>query len=96
MIHNLFLSYDLMKPGQNYATVQHRIKQLGRWYRVQFSLYYVQSPLDMRAAHDFVRAVMDSDDKLAVIDAENAYVSSVPTGDLAALQTVFAQALQPA
>lgn len=96
MVHNLFIAYDLMQPGQNYKAVQHRIEQLGAWYKLQYSLYYVQSDLDMKAAHDFVRAAMDSGDNLAVIDARNAYVSNVPTCDLAVLQNVFVRALQPA
>ena len=95
MVHNLFISYDLMQPGQNYDAVQDRIKQLGAWYKLQYSLYYVQSTLDMKSAHDVVRTAMDCGDNLAVIDARNAFVSTIPTGDLAALQTVFAQALQP-
>lgn len=70
---------------------QDRIKRLGKWYKLQYSLYYVQSALDSETAHDFVRVAMDSSDKLAVIDAVAAYVSNVPSGDLSVLQAVFAE-----
>lgn len=90
MAFNLFIAYDLIAPGQKYDAVQDRIKQLGPWYKLQYSLYYVQSEADPKAAHDFVRGVMDGTDNLAVIDARDAYVSAVPEGDLHALRTVFA------
>ncbi|MGI6855497.1 hypothetical protein [Mesorhizobium sp. 1B3] len=86
---NLFLAYDLIHPGQNYHAVQTQIMHLGRWYKLQDSFYYVQTDMDMKAAHDFVRLAMDDSDKLAVIDARNAYVSNLPVGDLVALQQVF-------
>lgn len=90
MAYNLFVAYDLIPPGQNYDAVQNQIKQLGPWYKLQYSLYYVQSVLDMKAAHDFVRLVMDGSDHLAVIDARDAFVSTLPAGDLAAIRNVFA------
>jgi len=89
-VHNLFIAYDLMSPGQHYEAVQNRIKQLGRWYKLQYSLYYVQSSLTLEQAHTFVRGVMDADDKLAVIEAENAWINQVPLDDLAQIRTVFA------
>lgn len=89
-MHNLFIAYDLISPGQNYDAVQSRIKQLGKWYKLQYSLYYVQSSLALEQANVFIRGVMDADDKLAVIEADNAWVNQVPLGDLAELQAVFA------
>lgn len=94
MTYNLFIAYDLIPPGQKYDAVQERIQQLGRWYKLQYSLYYVQSALDIKTAHDFVRQAMDANDNLAVIEAKDAYVSAVPVGDLAVLQQVFAEGPQ--
>lgn len=91
MAHNLFIAYDLIPPGQKYEAVQQRIQQLGRWYKLQYSLYYVQSEMNIKTAHDFIRSAMDVNDNLAVIDARNAYVSTVPVGDLTALQQVFSE-----
>lgn len=88
-MHNLFIAYDLVSPGQNYEAVQNRIKQLGQWYKLQYSLYYVQSSLALEQANIFVRGVMDENDKLAVIEAYNAWVNQVPLGDLTQLQAVF-------
>lgn len=90
MAYNLFLAYDLVPPGQNYEAVQNQIKRLGPWYKLQYSLFYVQSVMDMKAAHDFVRLAMDGGDKLAVIDARDAFVSTLPASDLAAIRSVFA------
>lgn len=91
MAYNLFIAYDLIPPGQNYEAVQNQIKQLGQWYKLQYSLFYVQSHADIKTAHDFIRLAMDEGDKLAVIDARDAFVSNVPVGDLAAIRDVFAK-----
>lgn len=34
-MNNLFISYDLKNPGQNYERVMNAIKGLGSWARVQ-------------------------------------------------------------
>jgi hypothetical protein len=90
MSSNLFIAYDLIPPGQKYEAVQNQIKQLGPWYKLQYSLFYVQSVMGMKASHDFVRMAMDGGDHLAVIDARDAFVSSLPAGDLDAIRSVFA------
>ena len=33
MVYNLFIAYDLMRPGQNYEAVRDRIKSLGQWHQ---------------------------------------------------------------
>lgn len=78
MASNLFISYDLDKPGQNYPAVIARIKELGRWHHFQFSLFYVNTQLSPAEAFAHVIAVMDANDKLAVINASSGVVS---TGD---------------
>lgn len=91
MPHNLIIGYDLIPPGQNYEAVQNHIKQLGPWYKLQYSLFYVHSQVDTQTAHDFIRRAMDAGDKLAVIDARDAFVSNVPVADLVAIRDVFAK-----
>ena len=39
MAYNLFIAYDLMKPGQNYDQVKQRIAELGDHYQFQYSLF---------------------------------------------------------
>jgi len=89
MAFNLFIAYDLIRPGQNYDRVQGRIKSLGRWYRVQYSLFYVHTHLSPDAAYRHVAAVMDANDHLAVIAANQGVLSHVPPGDIAAINNVW-------
>jgi hypothetical protein len=76
---NLFIAYDLMRPGQNYDAVRDRIRSLGQWYQFQFSLFYVKTHYSAQEAHAHVRGAMDADDRLCVIDAHAAVVSTYPT-----------------
>jgi hypothetical protein len=70
---NLFIAYDLDKPGQNYAGVEKAIKSLGAWAHVQQSVWYVHTQYDAQSVANFIRKEMDSNDRLLVIDAANAY-----------------------
>ena len=91
MTYNLFIAYDLAEPGQNYEAVIARITSLGPWYKLQYSLFYVHSGHNIQVTHDHVRSVMDGNDKLAVIDAKDAYVSLVPAADLQVLRSEWAK-----
>jgi len=59
MAYNLFIAYDLDKPGQNYEAVHERIKSLGRWYWAQKSFFCVHTAFTPEKAHRHVFAVMD-------------------------------------
>lgn len=76
MSNNLFIAYDLMSPGQSYDVVRDKIRSLGRWHQFQYSLFYVHTTLTAAQAYSAIAAVMDSNDKLAVIDAASGVVSS--------------------
>ena len=89
MAYNLFIAYDLMSPGQNYDAVRGRIQSLGRWYQFQFSLFYVSTEFSPEDAHAHVRAVMDVNDRLCVIEASKAIVSTYPTPDIQAVNFVW-------
>ncbi len=78
MAHNLFISYDLMSPGQNYETIGNAIKALGSWAKVHYSLFYVSSNLSSEEAAKRIRPVMDQNDKLIVIEAREAYWFMLP------------------
>lgn len=68
MANNLFVSYDLIQPGQNYDTVIAEIKKLRSWAKVHYSLWYVKSSFSAAEGAKRVWGVMDRNDKLIVID----------------------------
>jgi hypothetical protein len=71
MANNLFISYDLYNPGQNYEKVIKTIKSLGNWAKVQKSFWYVNSNYSSSEAAKMVWASMDKNDSLIVVDASN-------------------------
>lgn len=89
MAYNLFVAYDLDTPGQNYDAVHERIKSLGRWYHAQQSLFYVHTNLTPKEAHDAVLAVMDSNDKLMVVESTGAWMYPAPPADVEAINRVW-------
>lgn len=70
MANNLFITYDLIKT-KDYAAVYDTIKSLGNWAVPTESNWYVNCSYSAEDAAKIVRAVMDSDDKLIVVDATN-------------------------
>lgn len=89
MAHNLFIAYDLDKPGQNYEGVHERIKSLGTWYHAQQSLFYVHTSMTPQAAHSYVFEVMDRNDRLMVVDATNAVMYPAPPTHVEAINRVW-------
>ena len=51
---NLFIAYDLNSPGQNYDGVYEAIKSLGRYFRFQESLWYVNTDYSPEQAYTIV------------------------------------------
>lgn len=76
LAYNLFIAYDLIAPGQQYDEVTECIMSLGAWHKFQQSLYYVHTSTNPKDAFDIISAVMDANDKLAVIDANSGVVSN--------------------
>jgi len=70
MANNLFVTYDLIKT-KDYPAVYEAIKALGNWAKVTESNWYVNSNFSAEQAAQRVRAAMDNDDKLIVVDASN-------------------------
>lgn len=89
MQFNYFVAYDLYAPGQNYNAVCNMIESLGTYAKVQLSLYYLSSDHSMEEIHCRIRSVMDSNDRLAVIWAQDAYISNYPPDIMDALRGVF-------
>jgi hypothetical protein len=71
MANNLFVSYDLYRPGQNYEAVAKAIKELGSWAKVQKSFWYVRGEFTSAQACQHVWQAMDANDSLIVVDATN-------------------------
>lgn len=92
MAYNYFVAYDLCKPGQNYDAVIERITSLGANAHMQLSLFYVQTDLTMAQVHSLIREVMDPNDRLAVIWANDAFVSNYNLGHLHILRATFQNA----
>lgn len=88
---NLFIAYDLMAPGQNYDRVRDAIKGLGRWHQFQYSLFYVSTALDAAQAYAHVIVTMDSNDRLAVIDASGGVVTDWDRPPMAEINALWNQ-----
>ena len=71
MANNLFISYDLNSPGQDYEAIFDEIKSLGSWAKVQKSFWYVKSHLTAQEAFDKIRKNIDQNDSLIVVDTNN-------------------------
>ncbi len=91
MAYNLFIAYDLMSPGQNYDAVRDAIKSLGRWHQFQYSLFYVNTEHAPGMAFALVNAVLDTNDKLAVIDAQAGVVSTWDRPPVDAINAIWFQ-----
>ncbi len=86
---NLFIAYDLISPGQNYDAVRDRIKSLGAWHQFQFSLFYVSTSADPQQAYSHIAAVLDSNDRLAVINAQSGVVSAWDKPPIDAINAIW-------
>lgn len=71
MANNLFISYDLNSPRQDYEAVIEEIKYLGSWAKVQKSYWYVNTNSSAEEAAKKVWAKMDNNDSLIVVDTTN-------------------------
>ncbi|MBY8130831.1 hypothetical protein HPK20_15495 [Vibrio fluvialis] len=69
MANNLFISYDLNSPGQDYSKVIEEIQSLGSWAKVHKSFWYVNSNLSAQEAAKKIWSKMDSNDSLMVVDS---------------------------
>jgi hypothetical protein len=89
MAYNLFIAYDLMRPGQNYDAVRDAIKSLGQWWQAQYSLFYVHTEYSPLAAYALVAPFLDSNDRLAVINAASGVVSNWDHPPIDAINTIW-------
>ena len=71
MANNLHISYDLHNPDKNYDRVIAAVKSLGSWAKIHYSYWYVKSNLTAAQARDAMKAAMDANDSVYVVDATN-------------------------
>lgn len=90
MAYNLFIAYDLMKPGQNYDAVIKQIRSLGQSYQFQLSLFYVHTNMSPGEAFSYIWTVMDGNDRLAVINCADAFVTNWDHPPIDAINTIWA------
>ena len=89
MGYNLFIAYDLVTPGQDYPELREAIERLGGYSWLQYSLAYVKTDMVPARVHAHLRGFMDPNDRLAVIVAADAFVSSYPEEAMTVLRRVF-------
>lgn len=76
MAYNLFISFELSSPDQNYDKVKNKIKSLGASYQFQRALFYLNTAIIPADIYSMLMSLMESTDKLAVIDARDGLVST--------------------
>ena len=69
MKHNLHISYDLNRPGQDYAKLIEAIKTLGNWAKIHKSFWYVKSAYSAEQAVNHLKQFVDATDMIYVVDA---------------------------
>jgi hypothetical protein len=71
MANNIFISYDLKSPGQDYSKIISEIKTLGPWAKVLESLWFVSTTLSASDVVSKLKTKIDYNDSIIVIDAKN-------------------------
>ena len=68
--YNYIIAYDLNFPGRDYYRLREAIVQVSHWYAsVQKSLFFINTRISSRQElYDALRAQMDANDTLCVID----------------------------
>jgi hypothetical protein len=62
----LLITYDLRKPGRDYATLIEAIKSLGRWGHVLESVWTVEAAYSAATVRDHLKQFVDTNDGLFV------------------------------
>ena len=67
------ISYDLNKPGQNYADLYEAIKSTGAWWHHLDSTWLVDTQLTAVQVSEKLRPCIDNNDNLLVIGVTKEY-----------------------
>jgi hypothetical protein len=60
------ITYDLHRPGQDYARLYDAIKSLGAWWHCLESIWLVQTSMTSGQVRDALRPHLDANDALLV------------------------------
>jgi len=61
------ITYDLLKPGQNYDELYEAIKKLGNWWHCLQSVWIIKTDSTAIQIRDALQSYCDSNDKLLVV-----------------------------
>lgn len=79
-MNTLLITYDLKKPGQDYADVVKTIKGLsGTWARLSESSYAVRTGYTPSQVYSALKPYLDINDQLYVITLTRPYAGQGPT-----------------
>jgi hypothetical protein len=67
----LLIGYDLHRPGRNYESLIAAIKESGTWWHQLDSTWIVRTHRDASQMRDYLKAHIDANDSLLVIDVTN-------------------------
>lgn len=67
-MNTYLISYDLMRPGQNYTTLHTHIKSYGNWAKPLESFWLIKSSATAVQIKNAIRAHVDANDKVIVIN----------------------------
>ena len=62
------VSYDLQRPGKDYPKLHEHLRSYAEWAKPLESVWLIKSPLASEPLRDKIRAFMDGNDKILVID----------------------------
>jgi hypothetical protein len=72
MSNDVFISFEFNRPDRTYDRVVRAIKSLGETStEVHFAHWYVGTPLSAKQVCDRLKSVLDTSDKLIVVDTTN-------------------------
>lgn len=69
----LLITYDLKKPGQDYASLHEAIKSLGAWWHYLESTWLVDTTQSPQTVVDHLVGFLDPNDRLLVIQVHRNY-----------------------
>ena len=72
------ITYDLNNPHKDYSSLYEKIKSLGRWWHYLDSTWIVATRNSSSQINDILKAVLDSDDGILVIEVKNDYNGWLP------------------
>lgn len=75
MSKKYLVSYDLLTPGKDYSKLYSGLAQLGA-KRAMLSTWALRSTLTSRQIYDFLRSLMDENDRLLVNELTTDWVHS--------------------